>query len=364
MKSSNNLFLLVGLSLGAVFCGCSTPEPLPFRQMPSYVEPETPYDTSATCVVYNGSENMRHIPDVLRSELSALGYTVYTEADFDKHNPTLPDFIIEPINWRTFAEDHLDPVYAYYAQLHVAVRRPGCIDPETDTLLLCEEPRDFIAVAQSTIHTDDLNNVEKLNDILTQATKNLMLNPRFREALQAPRPEQMIIRSRPKKVLDIPQATGFTPTDEQPLVGTWKSEYTVSSVVSLTLKESQMDFETVYTFREDGTSCSTTAQKGETATAIEFNYKLDGETLHLIMPNDESQSPIHRVQWIDNDTFILLIDDIEEYARLLKTPQVQDVTCTIDENNVVTAVMTFSGATTFTFTLTTPPQVYKRVKTP
>lgn len=383
---SKVLWCIVGL-LGGLFCGCSsTPLVTTLRKLPEYVEPAEAYDTSARCYVPI-LEEVKSYSQELHRQLVKCGYTVYSQKEFDMANPEAPDFIVEFIAYRAFHEPYMGGG-AVYAQIYVVVRRPSRYHPSLKNAYMSEQPREFLAVAQ--VLTKAKVFTQRDADKATRlAIKNCMLNPAFREALQAPPPaadaiyglEEPAVAVSDAQLLEepntpsktiTPSATtpgGTTPTANAPtplakpspeaekLYGSWKSttRHKIDTGITSTIGSTVQS----YTFKPDGTLASVVIEQ-LTGSRTKMDYTYDYRDGILNIFTNGVPYPSH-VIWKDDDTFELRVADTKALERSLEASgTIKKASYTIAPDGNITQIITNADGSTMT--IESSPAIYKRIK--
>lgn len=356
MKLPSNPFRLSALLLGLLLGGCAGEVAVPLRQLPAYPVAEGVYDTSATCYVAPDAR-MKNLPDAVRRELQKAGYTVYTDDDFQKTVAVLPDFVIEVQNWRTFFEYHTSEASAYNAQAIVSVRRPGYVNPHTGLLQTPEPPRRFSAVAQKVLENEKKQDVGEMSAILDRVAQNLMRNPTFREALQAPPPSAEALRTTYAPPVPPPALTEVEAGDAgsaDRFRGKWIAHFTTSATNSQTGIPTTLSQSQLYIFQPNGTvkQINTPSQQ-----VFDLTYSAADNVLTFLFNGVPTAYTVH---WRDADTFELRIADVAAYTNLLKKGGVRDATYRVDGQGNATSVLTMTNGVTLKLTET--PRIYKRIK--
>lgn len=405
MKSLNKHLCLAGLSL---CCGCASENLVQtLRHIPDYPDTSIPYRTTATCAVAPMAGLEQHALQI-EEELRYFDYEVYTKQHFLKASPTLPDFIIEVLRWNVTQDEYLHGL-ALYGQLIVRVRRPGVLSEDKTLSSFLEKPRDFQVVGRSII-SDRKKITSKDIEALSQVTiRNLMRNPSFREALQAPLPETpsdtygLPLTSTPRPVEQTPPQSPQPQTQEaqdpqpqkpqpqeaqpskdasepsatettivaatpvatphpqaQKLQGKWVAKNVTiskSHVPSMQLTTGVETFENehVSVFGTDGSLLQNAILNGkESAKALSYTYSDD------VLTTISGETKIdYSVIWYGEDKFELRILDIAAHEKSLAVAPVRRATFTYNTEGIATTHLYLDNVEIL---ISEMPLIYTRVK--
>ena len=354
MKLQNNLLYVV-FCLALVFTGClSTPEaPLvtTYREIPRYIaQPETPYPTSAICYVPE-MPNTSQYTHVLRTNLQAEGFKLYTVVDAQKVPFTKPDFYLEIAFTKTFSEPYQKGC-ALYGKVFVTVRRPQHIDGGMTKFQLGEDARTFQAISRTLLPQKTVTANQRYEAVVS-ALKNLMGNPAFRAALDPTL--EPIIQAPTEQSLNLDAQASTSPFSEDELIerlckGTWTCNYEmrVSNTSPSSPGNSTNAVCEEYQFNPNGNmkSTITVANTSQGPMTSDQPYTLNGSILTF---TTKESKVVYQLVWKDKNTFALYHRDI-----YLTIPN-STATHSIKNGEFITTVPLYDGNV---MTLVTPVRTF------